>query len=174
MSASLEHRHGAPARAARPGALRAGLVLALALQPLPAAAQKVRITNISDVGFGLITNLQADSRQSQNICLYSASGGGAYSISATGSGAGSSFALASGSDSLPYEVEWSAQSGRTNGTPLAPGAALTGQASAATHQFCNTGPAATASLTVILRASELSRARAGTYSGSLTLLVAAE
>lgn len=154
--------------------LCAGLFLTLALLPLPAAAQKARITNISDVSFGLISNLQADSRQSQNICVFSQSNGGAYSISASGSGAGSSFALTSGSDTLGYEVEWSPQSGRTTGTSLDPGVPLTGQTSAATHQSCNSGPANSASLTIVLRASQLSQAREGSYSGSLTLLVAAE
>lgn len=154
--------------------LRAGLFLALVLHPLPAVAQKARISNISDVSFGLVSNLQADSRQSQNLCLFSQSAGGAYSISASGSGTGSSFALTSGSDTLAYEVEWSPQSGQTTGTSLDPGVPLTGQTSAATHQSCNSGPATSASLTIVLRASQLSQAREGSYSGSLTLLVAAE
>lgn len=144
------------------------------MTPLPATAQKVRITNISDVNFGLVTNLQSDSRQSQNICLYSSSAAGAYSISAAGSGAGSSFALSNGSASLAYVVEWSGQSGQTSGTRLNPNVALTGQTSSASHQFCNSGPATSASLTIILPSSELSQAREGNYSGSLTLVVAAE
>lgn len=152
----------------------AGLFLALAAQPFPAAAQKARITNVSDVSFGLISNLQADSRQSQNICVYSQSTGGAYSITASGSGAGSSFALSSGTSSLAYEVEWSPQSGQASGTPLSPNVALAGQTSSATHQSCNNGPATSASLTIILRGVQLSQASEGSYSGSLTLLVAAE
>lgn len=151
-----------------------GLFLVLALLPLPASAQKARITNISDVSFGLISNLQADQRQSQNICLYSQSSGGRYSISASGSGSGSSFSLSSGANSLAYEVEWAAQSGQASGTQLSPNVVLTGQASSASHQSCNTGPATSASLTIILRGSELSQAREGSYSGTLTLLVAAE
>lgn len=177
-SESLRHKHGGLARSARTGARRAlplaGLFLALASLPFPAAAQKARITNITDVSFGLISNLQADSRQSQNICVFSQSTGGAYSISASGSGSGSSFALLSGTNSLAYEVEWSTQSGQTSGTPLSPNVALTGQTSSAAHQSCNTGPATSASLTIILRGSDLSQASEGSYSGSLTLLVAAE
>lgn len=172
MRNPLNHRRGAGDRA-RTG-LCAGLLLALALYPLPATAQKARITNISDVSFGLISNLQADSRQSQSLCLFSQGTGGAYSVSASGSGAGSSFALTSGSDSLAYEVEWSPQSGQTTGTSLEPGVPLTGQTSAASHQTCNSGPATSASLTIVLRAAQLSQAREGSYSGLLTLLVAAE
>jgi len=132
------------------------------------------VTNLSDVNFGLISNLQADARRSQNVCLFSNSTGGRYSITATGSGSGSSFALNDGSNSLPYEVEWSDQSGQTGGTSLAPAVSATGRVSAASQQACNSGPATSASLIVVLRASSLTQAREGNYSGSLTLLVAAE
>lgn len=162
-------RKGAPCFA-----LAAALVLASAGFPFEARAQKVRITDLSDVNFGLISNLQADSRQSQNVCIFSQSIGGRYSVTASGSGSGSSFTLSSGASQLPYEVEWSDQSGQTSGTTLMPAVASTGRVSAATQQTCNSGPAASASLTIVLRSSELSRAREGNYSGSLTLLVAAE
>lgn len=157
---------------------RAGVTLALAVlaaaQPLPADAQKVRITNIADVDFGLLSNLQADSRRSQNICVYSNSSGGAYSVAASGSGPGSAFTLSNGAHALAYEVEWAQQSGQSTGSILAPNVALTGRTSAATHQFCNSGPATSASLTIVLRSADLSQAREGNYSGSLTLLIAAE
>jgi hypothetical protein len=152
------------------------LVLLTAAIGLPqqTLAQKVRVTNLSDVNFGLISNFQADARRSQNICLFSNSTGGRYSITATGSGPSSSFALNDGSNSLPYEVEWSDQSGETSGTSLVPTVTATGKVSAATQQACNSGPATSASLIVVLRASSLTQAREGNYSGSLTLLVAAE
>ncbi len=140
----------------------------------PATAQKVKITSLSDVDFGLIANLESESRRSQSICLFSNSVGGAYSVGASGSGAGGSFALTNGSSALAYEVEWSPQSGQTSGTILSANGTLTGQTSAATQQFCNSGPPTSASLTIVLRGAELSRAREGSYSGSLTLLIAAE
>ena len=149
------------------------LAAAIAL-PQQGLAQKVRITNLSDVNFGLISNLQADARRSQNICLFSNSSGGRYSITATGSGPASSFALNDGSHSLPYEVEWSDQSGQTSGSSLASSVTATGHVSGASQQSCNSGPATSASLIVVLRASSLTQAREGNYSGSLTLLVAAE
>lgn len=142
--------------------------------PAPALADKVRIGGLSDVDFGLIANLQADARRAQNICVYSNGAGNRYSVTAIGSGTGSSFALSNGSNSLAYEVEWSDQSGRTSGTNLAPNVAATGRVSSATQQTCNSGPVASASLIILLRSSALSQAREGSYSGSLTLLVAAE
>lgn len=137
-------------------------------------AQKVRVTNLSDVNFGLISNLQADARRAQNVCVFSQSSGNRYSVTAIGSGTGSSFALSNGSNSLAYEVEWNDQSGQTSGTSLSPTVAATGRVSAATQQTCNSGPATSASLIIILRSSALTQAREGSYSGSLTLVVAAE
>jgi hypothetical protein len=146
----------------------------LALVPQTATAQKVRITNLTDVSFGLIANTQAEARRSQNICLYSNSAGGAYSVSASGSGAGSAFVLSNGPDLLPYAVDWSDSSGQTSGVELAPSVALTGQQSSVSHQFCNSGPATSASMTIVLKAADLSQARQGNYAGTLTLLIAAE
>lgn len=149
-------------------------VVCAVLKPLPAFAQKARISNLSDVNFGLIVNPQAESRRSQNICVYSNSAGSTYSVIASGSGPGASFALASGASSLSYDVEWSPQSGQVTGTQLSASVALSGQTSAASHQFCNSGPAASASLTVVIRAADLAQAQEGNYSGSLTLLITAE
>lgn len=164
---------GLPTDASR-RALSVALALAAVTQPTAAEAQKVRITGLSDVNFGLISNLQADARRSQNVCLFSQSSGGRYSITATGSGTGSAFTLSNGSSSLAYEVEWNDQSGQTTGTSLIPTAAAAGRSSAATQQTCNSGPATSASLTIVLRSSALVEAREGNYSGTLTLLVAAE
>jgi hypothetical protein len=122
----------------------------------------------------MLGSLQVESRRSQNLCIYSSGSGNSYSVSASGSGSGSAFELSDGSFSLPYDVEWSDSSGQSTGVSLAPNVALTGQTSSATNQFCSAGPVASASLTIVLRAADLSRARAGTYSGSLNILIAAE
>lgn len=179
MRPSPEIRHGRvpaprPTGCGAPAVSATLAVLLAALHPTPASAQKVRITNLSDVDFGLIANPQVESRRSQNICVYSNSAGNAYSVIASGSGPGASFALTNGPSSLAYDVEWSPQSGQISGTQLSANVALTGQTSASAHQFCNSGPPTSASLTIVLRAAELSRAQEGNYSGSLTLLIAAE
>lgn len=140
----------------------------------PASAKKVRITGLSDVDFGLIINLSAENRRSQSVCLFSSSAGSAYSISAWGSGPAGSFALANGASSLAYDVEWSQQAGQNTGTRLSANGTLPNQTSAATNQLCNGGPATSASLIIVLRAADLTQAREGTYSGSLTVLIAAE
>lgn len=155
-------------------AILCALGAAFLLQAGPARAQKVRITNLTDVDFGTIANLQADSRRSQNICLYSSGTAGGYSVVATGSGSGSAFSLSNGPSLMAYDVEWSGQSGQSSGVALSPNVALTGQTSSATQQFCNSGPSTSASLIVVLRGSQLSQARQGNYSGTLTLLISAE
>jgi hypothetical protein len=57
---------------------------------------------------------------------------------------------------------------------LSPNVPLTGQTSTATQQTCNSGPATSASLIVVLRSTALSSATAGTYNGAVTLLVGPE
>lgn len=161
-------------RITRGMALLVAVFLTGVAQSSTAPARKVRITGLTDVDFGLVNNLLVENRRSQSICVFSSSVGSAYSISASGSGLGGSFALENGPTSLPFDVEWSQQAGQSTGTQLLANGTLTGQTSAATHQFCNGGPAASATLTVILRAAALSQAREGTYSGSLTILISAE
>lgn len=151
--------------------LIAGLLAAV---PQVAHGQKVRISKLSDVAFGAISNLSTDVSQAQNLCAFTQSVTGNYLVTATGGGADSAFVLSSGSAQLAYEVQWASSANQANGIPLAVGVPLTGVPSAATQQTCNAGPASSASLIVILRASQLGAAQAGTYSGGLTLMIAPE
>ena len=150
------------------------LLIALCAPLTPALAQNARVSGLSDVNLGLISNLQTDHRRSEDICVFSEGTGGAYGVAATGSGPGAAFALSSGIGTLPFQVEWSSVAGQSTGTPLTPGVPLIGQVSTAVNEFCNSGPPASASLTIVFRAADLSLAREGTYSGSLTLLIVPE
>ena len=157
-------------------ALGIGATVLLILAGAPARAQSnnVRITKLSDVPFGTIANLGADAIQSQSVCVYANTSNDGYRITGTGSGSGGAFTLSSGGDSLDYEVQWSSSSGQFSGTQLSPNMPLTGQITSASHQTCNNGPATSASLIVVLRSSALSAATAGSYSGTLTLVVGPE
>lgn len=154
--------------------LLCGLALLFGSGGADAASNKVRISNLTDVNFGTIANLGADSVRSQSLCLFAGTDTNAYDITASGTGAGGAFQLASGSSALAYAVEWSSQSGQTSGIELSPNVPLTGQISTATQQTCNSGPATSASLVVVVRSAALSSATAGAYSGTLTLLVGPE
>ena len=151
--------------------LAAGL---LAACPQTALAQKARVSDLSDVNFGTVTNLSSDVRAAQNVCAFTQSATGNYLITATGAGAGGAYAIVSGSAQLAYEVEWASSPNQTTGIALAAGVALTGLNSSATQQVCNAGPPSSASLIVIIRASQLGAALAGSYSGALTLMIAPE
>ncbi|MFC4296151.1 hypothetical protein ACFO0A_13910 [Novosphingobium tardum] len=144
--------------------------MAISLQPAPASAQKVRITGLADLAFGSINNFSADASIAQDVCVYSQASG--YLVTATGAGPGGAFELASGSLRLPVEVQWSDSPGQTIGTALSPGVPLAGPSSAATQQTCNAGPLTSASLIVLLRAAALGAATSGSYSGTLTLIIA--
>ncbi len=155
---------------------RAGMSCALAMlafaMPLPAGA-KVRINGLADVNFGALANLEMDAVQSQSFCLYSQNS--RYSIRADGSGSGGAFRLAGAAAELSYEVRWNEQGGATNGTALSPGVALSGLVSNAQNQNCTgSGPATSASLILVLPATSLTSAMEGSYSGTLTLIVAEE
>ena len=135
---------------------------------------KVRITGLTDVSFGTINNLTVDAVQSQSICVFSNGSGQSYSIRADGSGSGGAFTLASGAATLAYGVRWNNQPGQSNGAALTAGVSLGGQTSNAQNQLCSNGPPTTASLIVTLPAPSLSSATAGSYSGTLTIIVAEE
>jgi len=139
-----------------------------------AASNKVRITNLTDVAFGSLANLSVDAVRSQSVCLYADTNTNGYSITATGTGPSGAFQLTSGAAAMDYEVQWSSSAGQSGGASLAPNMPLTGQVSPATHQTCANGPATSASLILLLRSSALSSARAGTYNGTLTLIVGPE
>ena len=150
------------------------LVILVAPAEVSAASNKVRITALSDVAFGTIANLNADAVAIQSVCLYADTNTNGYNVTASGTGPGGSFALSSGATSLPYDVQWSGSPGQSSGTRLTANVPLTGQVSTATQQTCSSGPAASASLIVVLPTTGLSSATAGSYSGNLTLLIGPE
>jgi hypothetical protein len=154
----------------------AATALAALLVPAPLSAQSnnVRITKLSDVSFGALANLGVDASMARNICVFANTTGNRYRVTATGSAPGGAFALTSGAALLNYEVQWNASSGQSSGLQLSPSTAQTGLVSGASQQTCNSGPATTASLIVFLRSTALSSATAGSYSGTLTLIIGAD
>lgn len=150
-------------------ALWAGLVAFLPAAAL--AQQNVQINNLSDVAFGTIINPAADVSQSQTVCVYSGLILSLYAIKITGSGVGGAFTLTNGTATLPYEVQWNASPGQMSGTAITSGATLSNQLSVAVTPTCTLGVTPSGSLTVLMRAAELSRAPAGNYTGTLTLMI---
>lgn len=76
----------------------------------------------------------------------------------------------SGASTLAYEVEWAQAPGQTSGTSLSPNIVLAGLTSSASNQSCS--PSGTsASLIIVIRALAASAATAGSYGGTLTVIV---
>lgn len=153
-----------------------GIVLAgtCGLSSGAADAQQVRLTKLVDVPFGLLTTTAGDVSQAQSVCAYVQSLSGHYNIRATGSGTAGAFTLAGAGAPMPYEVQWNGSANQTSGTSLVAGQALTGLTAVTVDQNCALLVFSSASLIVLIRAAALSKATAGSYTGSLTLIIAAE
>lgn len=154
--------------------LLTGIWLLLASYPAEAQDRFVRVSGLSDVNFGLITNFGVDARQSQSLCLFSGRPGLGYNVRAFGSGLGGVFTLSSGPDRLKYDVQWNMNADQASGTQLTPNATLTGLISSAAQQTCSNGPPTSASLILIIRATELTGAAGGNFSGTLNLIIGPE
>lgn len=140
--------------------------------PSAFAQQKAQVSGMQNAGFGQVANLQVDATRSINLCVYTSSL--TYSVTALGDTSGGRFSLSGAAGILPYEVQWAANANSSSGTQLQPATPLTSQTSVATQKTCNNGPPYSASLIIKLRATDLGVARAGDYSGSLSIVIAAE
>ena len=139
----------------------------------PAAAESARISGLADINFGAIVNaIDQTSSQSVIVCSYKNNPQNLpYSVTATGSGTASAFQLSSGAAILPFDVQWADTAGQAGGTQLQPGTPAAGFANGATGFACPT-QGTNASLTVTIRSADIAAAPAGTYSGTLQLLIA--
>ncbi len=147
-----------------------GAALAL-LGPVPGHAQQVRISRLTDVAFGTISNFTTDQIRTQNVCAHSTSATRGYHVTARGNGTAFAFTLASGTARLAYEVQWAGSIGQTSGTNLVTNVAQGGFTGRGNNSTCGNG-VRTASLITILRTSAISAATAGAYTGTLTLILA--
>jgi hypothetical protein len=136
---------------------------------------RVQITGLADFDFSTL-DVESDASISKNVCVWSNTSTKGYNITASGSGASSAFTLASGTNTLPYSVQWAGSSGQATGSSLTSGTAKTGLTSTATAPTCGSGPTPTASLIVkITSAQALAAVGSATpYTGTLTLVVAPE
>ncbi|KRA82686.1 hypothetical protein [Altererythrobacter sp. Root672] len=157
---------GSGASAATQGTLGATSTGTVAINA--SVANRARITGLVDVNFNAVdpsTNASAV----QNVCVWSNTATGRYTITASGGGSPSAFTLTGG---IPYAVEWAASGGQSSGTALTSGTASASLTSAATNQSCSTLSTLSASLIVRIASTDLLTMTAGTgYAGTLTLLV---
>jgi hypothetical protein len=158
------------------GAARAAIAAAVSASLLatPARADRVRISDLSDVNFGTI-DPSVDAHLSQDVCIFSDDFQHEYSVTAYGMGFGFGFIMVGrpGFVPLDYEVEWNDHPGRDNGTRLFPGNDARGFETNGGDQSCGGGVFENASLIIVLRSSALSRCvNDAVYSGVLVLTIA--
>ncbi len=126
---------------------------------------EVRISNMIDIPLGIFAG--ADATGSTGACIYRNSAA-TYQITATGDGVANAFTLADGPNSVPYSVSYTDNTATSSVTS---GVALTARDGADNDVNClNTGDNATVAVTVT--AANAATLPAGTYAGTLTLVVA--
>lgn len=149
------------------------LALAMALVVAPEAAAQVQISGLSDLQLGTWSG-SGDLEGVGDHCVLGPRGG-RYAIEATGVGSGGAFVLLNGPGSLPFQVDYSDDGG--GWSQMSPGVPLTGQRGAPNeNQFerCLAGQRSPQRVRVRVLAQDLGAAVAGSYDGSLTLLVTPE
>jgi len=134
-------------------------------------APRARISGLKDISIS-DADPGSNLRTAQNICVWSNTPAGAYTLTAGGSGSGGAFELTGGQQTLAYSVEWAQSSGQNSGQTLAGGQTAANLQAAATQSDCGSGTGS-ASLVVAMNSAQLATAEPGTaYTGALTLTVA--
>lgn len=129
----------------------------------------VKITGLANITFGTWSG-SGDLNDDEDVCVYTNLAAGTYYITASGSGAADAFTLASGGDTLAYRVYFNDEDGTTGEAELTATTKSAQQTGAhVTSQTCVGGD--TGNYHVQIEASELSTVPAGSYSGTLSLLV---
>jgi hypothetical protein len=129
------------------------------------------VSGVKDIAFASTAPV-AGARASEDICLWSNSAAGAYTITASGSGSGGAFQLTNDERGLGYSVAWVPLSGQVSGDPLASGPAGTNLQAAATRSDCASGTGSV-SLVVAMDPAQLATTEpSAPYTGSLMLMVA--
>ena len=134
--------------------------------------QLTRISALNDISLGTWSGSGA-LNGSDSLCVWTTTGG--YNITASGDGAGGAFTLDDGSGTtLAYTVQWADSAGAGSGSAMTTGNALTGQTAAATSSTCSGGASLDATVLVDIAETALASVTDGSYTGTLTLVVAPE
>ena len=141
-------------------------VWAMTLPANTARAQTVVINKLDDLNFGAWSGT-GNITQTSRHCVASTAAGSLFSVIITGDGPGGAFTLANGPGTLPYVVSYRDKPG-SSWNQIQPGVGLLNQVGRNNPNNC-TGQQQ--EVRVQLLASDLAAAPAGTYSGTLTLLV---
>ena len=151
--------------------LAAGAIV-IALGASPAHAQQVQITNVGDINLGTWIGSGGLSGN-DDVCIHR-SNKGDYNITATGNGVGNVFTLTNqlfAAELLSYQVFWNDKKGTNGRVELLTNQTLTGQKGRSKNQNCNNGTKLNANVSIEIASTVLETVGAGTYIGTLTLLI---
>jgi hypothetical protein len=138
----------------------------------PAISAQVQISGLSDLHLGSWSG-GGDLEGVVDHCVLGLRGGH-FAIEATGAGSGGAFVLESGPGSLPFQVAYDDGDGWSQMDPGVPLTGLAGAPNQNQFQRCLEGRRPPERVRVRILAQDLGAAVAGSYGGSLTLLVTPE
>ena len=136
---------------------------------------RANISGLSDLSVSGWVVGDGDQTVSEDICVYSTRPSGGYTVKATGTGSGNGFTLAYSGRTLPYQVRWNAGGVgalSNSALPLTANSPSPFTHAATDSSSCSgaiAGP--TARLLITFLASSLTSVSAGTYAGTLTLMI---
>lgn len=135
-------------------------------------AGQVRLTGLTDFAFGAYGG-SGDLTNNDDVCVYR-NGAGTYSVTATTNR--TDFVLQNaGSDTIAFDAYFNDASGTTGRSPLTYNTALTSQTGADTSsQDCDSHASDNANISVLISEAALQAAPAGSYSATMTVVVAPE
>lgn len=134
---------------------------------------EVKISNLSDVDFGSITDLTSDATaQDDSVCVYNNSGS-SYKLTVSSlNNDGSNFRLKNGTNFMNYNVDWFEDvSGGGIQHSLSHASQTTVGNAHQTSISCNSGASNNASMYLTIPAAQFDGAPAGAYSDTLTIEV---
>ena len=135
------------------------------------AFAEVRISNLRDFTLGSWSG-SGDLYDNDDICIYN-SGGTGYRITATGSGSGQAFTLSTTGGAVEYEVRFKDQAGSGGSyVQLTSGTQVSSFSGASSSSDCNSGVDLNANIKITVTATALGSAVPGSYSGTLTIVLA--
>ena len=130
---------------------------------------QVRISGLADLALGTWSG-SGSKTANDDVCVYTNNPGAGYRVTATGNGTGGAFTVASGAETVAYEVRWNDQTGTAGNVQLTSGVQLASQTGANTSsQTC--GGLNSANFQVTFTSSALAAAKSGAYTGLLSIVV---
>jgi hypothetical protein len=132
--------------------------------------EMVQVTDIQDPLLSTTYGTSGDLDANDDVCVWTNDTGDEYKVTATGSGTASAFTITDGTETIAYSVYWNDETGITGRTTLTTNVQTTAAQTGATNTYpCTVN---NANLSVNIAQNAILSAQAGTYTGTLTVVLA--